>query len=60
VVLDLDPRSEPIRGRVLPGCGGDEEARAFSGWVELSSLIEQLRAEVDIDAGHPSPRSSNS
>jgi hypothetical protein len=46
VVLDLDPRSAPIRGRVLVESGRDAEPRPFSGWIELSSLIEELRAEV--------------
>ena len=59
LVLDLDPLAEPIRGRVLAARDGD--ARAFSGWIELSSVIEQLRAEIDItgypgaDAPEPSP-----
>lgn len=46
VVLDLDPASEPIRGRVAAERDGDRDAHAFSGWIELSSVIEQMRAEV--------------
>jgi hypothetical protein len=51
LVLDLDPLSAPIQGRVLVECGHDADARAFSGWIELSSLIEQIRAEVSIHGG---------
>jgi len=46
VVLDLDPASEPIRGRVTPEHDGDGGAHPFSGWIELSSLIEQMRAQA--------------
>lgn len=28
---------------------GDGDARAFSGWMELSSLIERIRAAADTD-----------
>jgi hypothetical protein len=60
VVLDLDPLSEPIRGRVVAERGRVADARAFSGWIELSSLIEQMRAEVDIEAAEdPDTREPN-
>ncbi|HET9103761.1 MAG TPA: hypothetical protein VFN55_10450 [Solirubrobacteraceae bacterium] len=44
VVLDLDPTSVPIRGRVT--AEGDGDTHPFSGWIELSSLIERIRAEM--------------
>ena len=53
VVLDLDPLSEPIRGRVA--AEGDGNPQAFSGWIELSSLIEQMRAAADTEGADYEP-----
>jgi hypothetical protein len=51
LVLDLDPFSTPIQGRLLVESGHHTDARAFSGWIELSSLIEEMRVQVSIHAG---------
>jgi hypothetical protein len=57
VLLDLDPASDPIQGRVRAESAPAADARPFSGWLELSSLIEQLRAGVR-RPGHTTPDSA--
>jgi hypothetical protein len=46
VLLDLERASEPIQGRVRAESAPQADACSFCGWLELSSLIEQLRAGV--------------
>jgi hypothetical protein len=48
IALDLDPRAEPIEGR-MSVAGGPPEP--FTGWMELASALE--RARRDAAAGLP-------
>lgn len=49
IVIELDPASEPIAGRLSRP---DGLTRPFRGWLELTSLIEAARAGV---GSEPSP-----
>jgi hypothetical protein len=40
LILDVDPGSEPITGRLLAPSGAE---RPFAGYVELISALEELR-----------------
>jgi len=40
LILELDPGSEPITGRLRDGSGVE---RPFAGYVELISALEELR-----------------
>lgn len=39
VILDLEPSLDSIRGSI----GGDDGARRFEGWLDLSTLLDEIR-----------------
>lgn len=43
IVLELDPRTDPISGRVV---AEPAPPREFSGWVALTEAIEKARARL--------------
>jgi hypothetical protein len=53
ITLYVDPRAEPIQGQLLLE---GEPAQAFSGWIELTSVIEAARHQASGDQGQsPAP-----
>jgi hypothetical protein len=53
LLVELEPQSEPIGGRVVDASG---RRRAFSGWLELMELLDGARRRPDAHSpGNPSP-----
>jgi hypothetical protein len=52
VLLELDPDHEPIAGVLRQPPGTD--AKPFTGWLELTQLLEAIRCPADSDPPHPS------
>jgi hypothetical protein len=53
ITLYIDPHAEPIQGQLLRE---GEPAQPFSGWIELTSVIETARHEASGDQGQsPAP-----
>lgn len=50
IVIELDPASEPIVGRLSRP---DGQLRPFRGWLELTSLIEAARVGGVDDSSSP-------
>jgi hypothetical protein len=51
ITLYVDPHAEPIQGQLLRE---SEPAQPFSGWIELTSIIEIARREAPGDVGQSS------
>lgn len=51
--LHIEPRREPITGWVqLAGA----QPRAFSGWLELMTVLHEVRAQLDASPAHAPAR----
>jgi hypothetical protein len=48
ITLYVDPHAEPIQGQLLPE---GQPAQPFSGWIELTSVIETARHDVSGHSG---------
>jgi hypothetical protein len=48
ITLYIDPHEEPIQGQLLRE---GVPAQPFSGWIELTSVIETARREASGDRG---------